>query len=80
MSAVSLLLALPVLLVGASLLWLFSEMLEGKEESSLHFGNVLLATVVGLALFPFWGWISTGLVLAFFGALWILAAFVARLR
>ena len=55
-------------------------MIEGKSEFILHFGNVMLVTIVGAVLFPFWGWKSTGWVLASFGGLWFLAGVAERLR
>ena len=74
------LLVIVVLFLGATLLWFISEMIEGKSEFILHFGNVMLVTIVGAVLFPFWGWKSTGWVLASFGGLWFLAGVAERLR
>ena len=78
MSTVSFLLAVLVLIISATALWFISEMIEGKQSFELHFGNILLVTLIGSAVFPFWGWISVALVLGLFGALWIVGA-VARL-
>jgi hypothetical protein len=69
-----------VLFCGAATLWLVSEAIEGKREFILHFGNVMLVTMLGLILFPFWGWRSTAIVLGSFGVLWIIGATVARRR
>ena len=68
------------LLGGAIVLWFISEMIEGKEEFILHFGNVMFITVLGLILFPFWGWTSTAIVLGCFGVLWLGGAIAERHR
>lgn len=73
-------LAALVLSCGGAVLWLISEMIEGKREFSLHVGNVMLVTLIGLVLFPFWGWSSTAIVLGFFLVLWIVGAVVERCR
>lgn len=74
----SIALAAPTLLLGATLLWFTAEWVEGKRTFQLHFGNVLLATLVGLLLFPFWGWTSTGVVLLSFGLIWTAGAIAIR--
>ena len=74
------LLAVFVLLVASTLLWFLSEMIEGKRKFVLHFGNVLLVTVIGSVLFLFWGWISVLLVLGVFGGFWIVSSVVQRFK
>ena len=55
--------ALVVLLVGALTLNGVGQTLEGRDSVFIHFGWVTLILLVGGALFPFWGWTSTGWVL-----------------
>ena len=55
--------AIFALFVGAVFLNFVSQSLEGRKQIFLHFGWVTLILVVGAALFPFWGWTSTGWVL-----------------
>ena len=55
--------ALVVLLVGALILNGVSQSLEGRDSIFIHYGWVALILLVGGALFPFWGWTSTGWVL-----------------
>ena len=74
------LLAVFVLLVASTLLWFLSEMIEGKQKFILHFGNVLLVTVIGSVLFLFWGWISVLLVLGVIGGFWIISSVVQRFK
>ena len=78
--ALSFALAGLALLGGAFVLWFTSEIIEGKEEFILHFGNVTLVTVLGLVMFPFWGWTSTASVLGCFAVLWLGSAIVGRFR
>jgi hypothetical protein len=63
MAIASFVAALAALLFGALFLNFASQGLEGRKTYFLHFGNVALVVVVGGALFPFWGWSSTGWVL-----------------
>ena len=74
------LLAVLVLFVASTLLWFLSEMIEGKRKFVLHFGNVLLVTVLGSVLFLFWGWIAVLLVLGVIGGFWIISSLVQRLK
>lgn len=67
----SFVLAAVVLFVSASLLWLSSQAVVGKQEFRLDFGSVLLAVIVGIVLFAFWGWKSIGIVLGGFAGLWV---------
>jgi hypothetical protein len=55
--------ALVVLLVGALVLNGVGQSLEGRDTIFIHFGWVAMILLVGGALFPFWGWTSTGWVL-----------------
>ena len=80
MSIVSFLLAVLVLIISSTALWFISEMIEGKQSFILHFGNILLVTLIGSVAFPFWGWISVLLVLVVFGSLWIIGAVARRLQ
>ena len=80
MSTVSFLLAVLVLIISATALWFISEMIEGKRSFELHFGNILLVTLIGSAVFPFWGWISVALVLGLFGTFWIIGAVARRFQ
>jgi hypothetical protein len=80
MSTVSFLLAVLVLIISSTALWFISEMIEGKQSFELHFGNILLVTLIGSAVFLFWGWISVALVLGLFGAFWIIAAVAQRFQ
>ena len=72
--------AVVVLALGASFLWLLSEEATGNEEKILHFGNVLLVTVVGAVTFSFWGWVSVPIVLILFGGMWIISGLFQRFR
>ncbi len=63
--------ALVVLLIGALVLNFASQSLEGRKTVFLHFGWLTLVVGSGAALFPFWGWISTGWLLGG-AALWSL--------
>jgi hypothetical protein len=72
--------AVGVLICGAIFLWLLSEAIAGNEEPILHYGNVLLATVVGTATYLYWGWISVGIVLLVFGGIWTLGSLYERFR
>ena len=72
--------AVVVLALGASFLWLLSEEAAGNKEMILHFGNVLLVTVVGTAAFSIWGWVSVPIVLIVFGGMWIILGLFQRFR
>jgi hypothetical protein len=72
--------AVGVLIFGAVFLWLLSEAIAGNDEMMLHYGNVLLATVVGTAAYLYWGWISVGIVLLVFGGIWMLGSLCERFR
>ena len=71
-------LAVVVLLGASALLNLLSSSLAGYEEFPLHIGFVLLVTLVGAVLFPFWGWTSTAGVLGVVGAWSIAGALLER--
>ena len=71
--------ALAVLLVGAIILNFVGQSLEGRDTTFLHFGWVTLILLVGGALFPFWGWTSTGWVLGVAAAWSIVPPLVGRL-
>ena len=71
--------ALGVLLVGALILNGVGQSLEGRATTFIHFGWVTLILLVGGALFPFWGWTSTGWVLGVAAAWSILLPLGGRL-
>ena len=71
--------ALAVLLVGALILNGVSQSLEGRDTIFIHFGWVTLILLVGGALFPFWGWTSTGWVLGVAAAWSIVPPLAGRL-
>ena len=71
--------ALVVLLVGALTLNGVGQSLEGRDSVFIHFGWVTLILLVGGALFPFWGWTSTGWVLGVAAAWSILPPVAGRL-
>ena len=71
--------ALVVLIVGAIILNGVSQSLAGRDTVFLHFGWVTLILLVGGALFPFWGWTSTGWVLGVAAAWSIVPPLVGRL-
>ena len=71
--------ALVVLLVGALTLNGVSQSLEGRDSVFIHFGWVTLILLVGGALFPFWGWTSTGWVLGVAAAWSIVPPLAGRL-
>lgn len=71
--------ALVVLLVGALTLNGVSQSLEGRDSVFIHFGWVTLILLVGGALFPFWGWMSTGWVLGVAAAWSIVPPLASRL-
>ena len=71
--------ALVVLLVGALTLNGVGQSLEGRDSVFIHFGWVTLILLVGGALFPFWGWMSTGWVLGVAAAWSILPPVAGRL-
>lgn len=80
MSILYFLAAVGVLICGAVFLWLLSEAIAGNDELMLHYGNVLLVTVVGTATYLYWGWISVGIVLLVFGGIWTLGSLYERFR
>ncbi len=69
--------ALAVLLVGALILNGVGQSLEGRDSVFIHSGWVTLILLVGGALFPFWGWTSTGWVLGL-AAAWSIVPPLAR--
>ncbi len=71
--------AMVVLLVGALILNGVSQSLEGRDTTFIHFGWVAAILLVGGALFPFWGWTSTGWVLGVAAAWSILPPLTSRL-
>ncbi len=71
--------SLVVLLVGALILNGVGQSLEGRDSIFIHFGWVALIVVVGGALFPFWGWTSTGWVLGVAAAFSIVPPLARRL-
>ncbi len=71
--------ALVVLLVGALILNGVGQSLEGRDTIFIHFGWVTLILLVGGALFPFWGWTSTGWVLGVAAAWSIVPPLAGRL-
>ncbi len=71
--------ALVVLLVGALILNGVGQSLEGRDSIFIHFGWVTLILLVGGALFPFWGWTSTGWVLGVAAAWSIVPPLAGRL-
>ncbi len=70
--------ALVVLLVGAIILNVVGQSLEGRDTTFIHFGWVTLILLVGGALFPFWGWTSTGWLLGVAAAWSIVPPLAAR--
>jgi hypothetical protein len=78
MHVLSFLLAVFVLLIASTLLWFLSEKMAGKQKFILHFGNILLVTVLGAIFFLFWGWNSVAIVLGVFGGLWIIGSVMER--
>ncbi len=71
--------ALVVLLVGALILNGVGQSLEGRDTTFIHFGWVTLILLIGGALFPFWGWTSTGWVLGAAAAWSIVPPLASRL-
>jgi len=71
--------ALAVLLVGALILNGVGQSLEGRDSVFIHSGWVTLILLVGGALFPFWGWTSTGWVLGVAAAWSIVPPLAGRL-
>ena len=71
--------ALVVLLVGALTLNGVTQSLEGRDSIFIHFGWVTLILLIGGALFPFWGWTSTGWVLGVAAAWSIVPPLAGRL-
>jgi hypothetical protein len=53
-----------VLIVGSLLLSILAESIVGGGSFSLPFGNVFIVTLLGTGLSPFFGWPSTGILLA----------------
>ena len=80
MSILYFLAAVGVLIFGAVFLYLLSESIAGYDKLMLHYGNVLLAVVVGTASYLYWGWISVGIVLLVFGGIWMLGGLYERFR
>ena len=71
--------SLVVLLAGAITLNFASQSLEGRDSVFIHSGWVTLILLVGGALFPFWGWTSTGWVLGLAAAWSIVPPLAGRL-
>ena len=71
MAVLSLVGVLLALALGAVILNFGAQSLEGRDTVFLHFGWVALILLIGVALFPFWGWTSTAWILGA-AALWSL--------
>ncbi len=71
--------ALVVLFVGALILNGVCQSLEGRDRIFIHSGWVTLIPLIGGALFPFWGWTSTGWVLGVAAAWSIVPPLAGRL-
>jgi hypothetical protein len=69
-----------VLIVGSLFLSLVYEGVAGNESFSLDFGGILLVTVVGGVLAPWYGWISTGIVLGVWGLICVVGGLADRQR
>jgi hypothetical protein len=67
-----------VLVVGSTVLSVVYEKIQGNESFSLPFFNILLITCVGGILSYWYGWLSTGIVLAVYGAFCIIGGFLDR--
>ena len=59
-----------VLIVGSLLLSILAESIAGGGSFSLPFGNVFIVTVLGTVLSLFFGWTSTGILLALYTILY----------
>ncbi len=57
--------------LGAVILNFGAQSLEGRDTMFLHFGWLALILLIGVSLFPFWGWTSTAWILGA-AALWSL--------
>jgi hypothetical protein len=73
-------LAILALAVGSAFLWILSENIAGNEQPSLHIGNVVFVTIVGVAAFWFWRWASALAMLGIFGAWWVAVGIFERRR
>ena len=64
--------SLVALLIGSLILSFLYELTAGNNKFSLPFLNIILVTVIGCALFPFFGFTSTVIILGVYG-LWCAA-------
>ena len=64
--------SLVALLMGSLILSFLYELTAGNKKFSLPFLNIILVTVIGSALFPFFGFTSTVIILSIYG-LWCVA-------
>lgn len=69
---------LAVLLVGALVLSVVYETVAGNTSFSLPFVNILLVVLVGGVLFWWFGWQSTFLLLATYGAFCVAGGLLDR--
>ncbi len=71
--------SLAVLLFGAVMLNVIGQSLEGRDSTFIHFGWMTVIVLVGGALFPIWGWTSTGWLLGVAAAWSIIPPLADRL-
>ena len=69
-----------VLLVGSVLFSVMYENILGRESFSLPFVNITLVTLVGAIVSVWYGWTSTLVTLAVYGACCALAGYRGRAR
>ena len=76
---VEFLLAVAVLALASIVLNLISDFMSGRASSTLEWGSVLVATLMGSGLFLIWGWNSVLGVLAVLGGWSMLGILLQRL-
>ncbi len=77
-SGLGFLLAIAALTAGSLVLSLLYENLAGNESFSLPLASLLIVTVLGAVLFPFFGWMSTLTVLGIYAVWCIVGGLVDR--
>jgi hypothetical protein len=74
------LLHLVVLVIGSLLIFTLAAGIAGGESYSLPFDQVFIVTILGTGLSPFFGWTSTGIVLAIYAILCTALALYERFQ
>ncbi|UCD84281.1 MAG: hypothetical protein JSU92_13545 [Deltaproteobacteria bacterium] len=69
-----------ILLAGSSLLAVLQENIQGAQEFSLPFISMSLIVILGIFLFPRFGWYSTTIILGIYGVICVITGLLGRRR